>query len=394
MTLPAPAPTTAPAAPPARSPRSPVRSAAREVLDPAHLRTALQVRRLPGGLGDALRCGAAVAAALAACDLAGHREVAGFAALTAVTSVYGRDAAPRRRAWLLLAVGGLLAGSLLLASAAVALGAPGPLLLLLTAALAAAATAACALLRTGPPGATIIVFAVGAGLAGAPTLADLGPRAAGAAVGLAAAWLAAMSTVLTRPRERAALAAPPSPPSGAPPRPAWRLATVRVGLAGTVGAVASALAGLGHPAWAVMGSTAVLQGTSAGHTTVRALHRGLGTVAGALLAWPLLEARLGFVATCAVVVVLQTVTEVLVGRHYGLAMLTITPMALLMTTLAHGVDPTELATDRVGETAIGVLVGVVVAVLVHPPVRRRAAADAGAAPAGGDVTPPRTPASP
>ncbi|MEK8228334.1 FUSC family protein [Oerskovia sp. M15] len=87
-----------------------------------------------------------------------------------------------------------------------------------------------------------------------------------------------------------------------------------------------------------MGATATLQGTTAQHAVVRALQRALGTVAGALLAWPLLEAHLGFWATATLVVVLQVVTEFVVVRHYGLAMLTITPMALLMTSLGGSSD--------------------------------------------------------
>ncbi len=152
----------------------------------------------------------------------------------------------------------------------------------------------------------------------------------------------------------------------------WRLPTVRVGVAGLVAGAVAAVAGLGHAAWATMGSTAVLQGESARHAVVRALQRGAGTVAGALLAWPLLAAPLGFWGTAAVVVVLQTVTETIVGRHYGLAMLTITPMALLMTSLAHPADPSALALDRALDTVLGAVVGVLAVVLVHPRTRLRA----------------------
>ncbi|MBE9926462.1 FUSC family protein, partial [Cellulosimicrobium cellulans] len=150
----------------------------------------------------------------------------------------------------------------------------------------------------------------------------------------------------------------------------WRLPTVRVGVAGLVAGAVAAVAGLGHAAWAAMGSTAVLQGESARHAVVRALQRGAGTVAGALLAWPLLAAPLGFWGTAAVVVVLQTVTETIVGRHYGLAMFTITPMALLMTSLAHPADPSALALDRALDTVLGAVVGVLAVVLVHPRVPR------------------------
>ncbi|TGJ97523.1 FUSC family protein [Oerskovia turbata] len=79
--------------------------------------------------------------------------------------------------------------------------------------------------------------------------------------------------------------------------------------------------------------------------------------------WPLLDLRLGFWATAAFVVVLQVVTELVVGRHYGLAMLTITPMALLMTSLGGSND--VIALDRALDTAVGAVVGVLAVVLVH-----------------------------
>lgn len=72
-------------------------------------------------------------------------------------------------------------------------------------------------------------------------------------------------------------------------------------------------------------------------------------------------------------------TETIVGRHYGLAMLTITPMALLMTSLAHPADPAGLALDRALDTVLGAAVGVLAVVLVHPRTRPRARENPGTA---------------
>ncbi|TFF11381.1 FUSC family protein [Cellulosimicrobium terreum] len=397
----------------------------------------------------ALRCGAAVAPAIAVPGLLGRPDLAAFASLGALTSLYGRYDPYRRRATLLATVGTLMTGTIAAFTLLAATGTPALVTTAAVALLAAGATAFCLLVRTGPPGATIVVFAAGAGLAGAPTLADIGPRALAAAFGALLAGLVCTAGVLVRPTAPARLAvrraadavraaerpgAPrhaahaargavarardvladdaswwrtrPAVPalaaeldaveealdaSGAPrgdTGPAvrttlraqarsraagpWRLPTVRVGVAGLVAGAVAAVAGLGHAAWATMGSTAVLQGESTRHAVVRALQRGAGTVAGALLAWPLLAAPLGFWGTAAVVVVLQTVTETIVGRHYGLAMLTITPMALLMTSLAHPADPSALALDRALDTVLGAVVGVLAVVLVHPRTRRRA----------------------
>lgn len=434
---------------PARPALAPVRAAAQDVLDPAHLRDALRVSPADATVAAALRCGAAVALAIAVPGLVGRPDLAAFASLGALTSLYGRYDPYRRRATLLATVGTLMTGTIAAFTLLAAAGAPALVTTAAVALLAAGATAFCLLVRTGPPGATIVVFAAGAGLAGAPTLADVAPRALAAAFGALLAGLVCTAGVLVRPTAPARLAVrraadavraaerPGAPEnaahaargavarardvladdaswwrtrdavpalaaeldaveealdaSGAPrgdTGPAvrttlrakarsraagpWRLPTVRVGVAGLVAGAVAAVAGLGHAAWATMGSTAVLQGESTRHAVVRALQRGAGTVAGALLAWPLLAAPLGFWGTAAVVVVLQTVTETIVGRHYGLAMLTITPMALLMTSLAHPADPSALALDRALDTVLGAVVGVLAVVLVHPRTRLRA----------------------
>ncbi|WP_280506631.1 FUSC family protein, partial [Nocardia farcinica] len=137
------------------------------------------------------------------------------------------------------------------------------------------------------------------------------------------------------------------PPTPLPPRrslrgtaraesagPGWILATARVTIAGLVACVASAVAGLGHAAWAVMGSTATLQADTPRHAVVRAVQRAAGTVVGALaIAWPLLAADLSFWQAACVVLVLQVATEIVIAVNYGLAQLLIAPMALLMTAL-------------------------------------------------------------
>ncbi|MGW6006965.1 FUSC family protein [Oerskovia enterophila] len=419
--------------------RSPVRTAAREVLDPSHLRAALRLTSVDATLAAALRCGASVALALVLAATSGHQDLAGFAALGALTSLYGRFDPYRRRAALLALVGTTMIGSILLTTAITAAGAPAAVTLGLVALLAGGMTALCQLLRTGAPGATIVVFAAGAGLAGAPTFADLAPRGLAALLGVLVACVVCLAGFLVRPSgparlavRRATLAAEAAAlapddrgavgraqeavtlartvladdashgrtratalrladelsgaagtPAALPPRLSlrqtargsltdggWGLRAARVTLAAAAAAAIAQVAGFGHPAWAAMGATATLQGTTTQHAVVRALQRALGTVAGALIAWPLLDAHLGFWATAALVVVLQVVTEIVVGRHYGLAMLTITPMALLMTSL--GGTGEGIALDRALDTAVGAVVGVLAVVLVH--ARRRPAA--------------------
>ena len=52
-------------------------------------------------------------------------------------------------------------------------------------------------------------------------------------------------------------------------------------------------------------------------------------------------------------------------RHYGLAMVSFTPVILLMTQLAAPSDPTVLILERGVETFVGAVVGILVAVAVR-----------------------------
>lgn len=338
----------------------------RDLAHPDQFRAALRVNRMSGTLGGAVRCGLTVTLSFLVVALTGHADLAGFAALGALASLYGRDEPYAWRWRLMTLAGGSLAAAILLCSVLAGLGAPTPVLLVAIGAIAALATAACALLRTGPPGGTIIVFAAGAGLA--PATGDLGTAVVartlttlvGVVVALAvcnAGGLVDRGTRGTTPRLRAFLRRDPAV-----------LGSALLVLCASVaaGAVAS-LAGWGHPAWAAMGATAVLHGRDVHHMGQRAIQRGLGTLGGALIAVPLLGARLPFWAVAMLVVVLQVVTEVVVGRHYGLAMLTITPMALLMTSIGGTAEPVTMAVDRALDTLVGALIGVAVAVIAARP---------------------------
>lgn len=67
-----------------------------------------------------------------------------------------------------------------------------------------------------------------------------------------------------------------------------------------------------------------------------------------------------------VIAVLQVAAELLVGRNYAVALVVVTPLALLMVHVAAPVPATTLLLDRGVETVIGVLVGVGVGYLTRP----------------------------
>lgn len=331
-------------------------------------------RRLVDG---AVRCGLSVTVALALVAATGRLDLAGYAALGALASLYGRsDPAPWRARVGALAGAGLVAAVVVM-SALQAADAPTVVVLAVLTLLAAGASAGTVALRTGPPGATILVFAAGAGSAPvAGGTSEVLLRGTAAVAGALIAWLVANAgSTLRRVRQGPAHA--PAPGDRAPAvRDVLRAgsadgaplaAALRVGVAGAVAGAVATVAGWGHLAWAVMGAAAVLQGAHVRHMGVRALQRAAGTAVGAAIALPLLGADLPFLAVAALVVVLQTVTELVVARHYGAAMLTITPMALLMTSIGGAPDPTALAVDRALDTVLGAVVALVVAVAAARP---------------------------
>ena len=78
-----------------------------------------------------------------------------------------------------------------------------------------------------------------------------------------------------------------------------------------------------------------------------------------------------------IVVALQCAAELLVGRNYALALVAITPLALLMVHLAAPTPARVLLADRGVETVIGVLIGLAVGYATRDRARAVTASAAG-----------------
>jgi hypothetical protein len=135
-----------------------------------------------------------------------------------------------------------------------------------------------------------------------------------------------------------------------------------------VAAVAAAgslalLMGPGHSYWAMLAACAPIAAADAAHAPARAGHFILGTYAGVLLSALLLQADWSPVQLAVLLAALQLGGEVYVIRHYGLAMVFLTPVALLMTGFVSVQPVRDLTVDRAVETTIGALVAVVVILL-------------------------------
>lgn len=303
----------------------------------------------PGSHRVALRAGISVAVPLLTVIALDRTPWALYAAFGAFASLYGRNRTHLPRAAMQATAGAALVGSVTLGSVVSAVGA-GPWTLVVVATLVAGlGSLASTTLDWHPPGPLFMIFAFGTvasapgGWSHVPTA--LSVSAASAAFALLVGSAGAVATRGPRaPRTR--LHSP------------WGIDPVRYMIAvGVAGAVATA-AGIGHPWWAMVAAAAPLSVRGRSHQALRAGHRIAGTLVGLVTSIPLLLLDMDPVPLVLVVFAVQVVTELLVGRNYGLALLFITPMALLMGQLGGSRSAPDLLFDRGAETLIGALVAV------------------------------------
>ncbi|TYL45331.1 FUSC family protein [Nocardioides sp. BGMRC 2183] len=285
--------------------------------------------------------------------------------------IYG-GAAPYRRRWRLqVATGGLLvaavATSTLIATGderawwAVAAGATW----------AAIGAAASDRFAWRPPGPLFLVFAATT-CASVPVTADrvLPAIAVCAATAAFAVGLAVLEvTIEVRRGAEVPVAAPPMPSADH-----RRLQVLRCAAAVAIAGALMTATGWAHPYWAMVAAVAPLTAFTLRQQVARGLHRVLGTLAGVLLAGLLLALPLPPLGVILVVAVLQALTELVVTRNYGVALVLITPLALLVTHLAHPEPLAELLGSRLLETVAGAAVGLSVAVLTRARPAARAVA--------------------
>lgn len=121
--------------------------------------------------------------------------------------------------------------------------------------------------------------------------------------------------------------------------------------------------------WVPVSCLAVMQGQSLRAVWSRQMHRVLGTGIGLLLAWGLLLLPLDKWSISLTMMALAFVIESAVVRHYGFAVIFITPMTILLAeaaTLGEGAAA-ALIQARLFDTVVGCLVGVVGGVCLHSP---------------------------
>ncbi|WP_242916415.1 FUSC family protein [Pontibacter liquoris] len=124
---------------------------------------------------------------------------------------------------------------------------------------------------------------------------------------------------------------------------------------------------LENPYWVPISCLAVMQGANARHIWQRSLHRVLGTFIGLGVTWVLVSQNLTPLGICISILVLQFVIEMLVVRHYGLAVVFITPITIFLAEAASAMssDPNVLVYSRFLDIVLGSLIGAVGGWIVH-----------------------------
>ncbi|MEV5176939.1 FUSC family protein [Streptomyces flaveolus] len=303
---------------------------------------------------------------------AAHRPALGaIGGLGSLAALYGRPSPPARDARAVaVATLGLSAGFLFCATASQ--GRPWPAVLV-TAVWATVVTVVCGAFAARPPGLVMPVL-VGAVATALPPRNPLPFAAAVAATGLLATLLiwtsAALRDLRSGSRRRGRRSWRPSTLRC----PAWHpygrtlvWAGLRTGAGVALGGVLALAIGAPHPFWAMAAAAAVLSaGNHASSVNERALLRGTGTLAGCLVAGSVLALHPGHAATVLLLAFFAFFTESVAARNYALAMISVTPMGILLAAVASPatVAPWTLTGDRLLQTVLGCTGAVVAGQLV------------------------------
>jgi uncharacterized membrane protein YccC len=140
----------------------------------------------------------------------------------------------------------------------------------------------------------------------------------------------------------------------------------RAGCGVIAAAALAVMVGAPQPYWAIAACAAVLMIDGSRTTVRRAAHRTTGTVVGVALTAALFAADLPLPATILAVAVLQYLAELLMPRHYGAAVVFVTPLALLLAELATNQSTSGLLGVRLVDTVLGCAAALAVGLLVFP----------------------------
>ena len=308
----------------------------------------------------ALRVAISVVTPLVVLTGAGRIDLSIYALFGAMASAYGRAGTHVDRLVMQAQAGVFLVGCTVLGTIVSALDRSAWLAIVAVGLVAAAASALSDRCVWRPAGALFPVFAAGACASVPAAWADV-------SVALAVACLSALLAVgvgavgftshRTRRVGRTSLA-------GRTRAPIARGRAVEHAVAASGALALAAGLGLAHAYWAAVAAVVPLALPDAAGGLKRAWNRLFGTAGGLAVAAVLFAFQPREVAVIGLVAMLQIGAELFVLRQYGVAMLFVTPMALLMTSMSVGTT-SGLVVDRAITTACGIAVGAAVVAVFH-----------------------------
>ncbi|GGM40871.1 FUSC family protein [Microbacterium saperdae] len=312
-----------------------------------------------------------IAAPIAVMTLLGMAPLGYIAASGAFTVLFAGSAAVVDRARILPFV----ALGLILCAALGVLVSGNDWLVSIGVVLVAIASAALAFgFRLGPPGPLffVLVFGLSAHVVGAGSISPV-VYVAALAAGCVFSYLVAMTPLLL-PRTRAVDARAlrvllPGPALTADSR----LLLLRVAIVAVLGVLLGLVIDPERTYW-IVGSAIAVIGVAAARRAAfqRGLHRMLGTVVGAGVYVLLSLLHPNGLWLALLLGALQFTIELVVVRHYALALVFITPLVLLLTGAATGsIGSLDVALERIIDTIVGAALGAASG-LLHPrasPVR-------------------------
>lgn len=159
----------------------------------------------------------------------------------------------------------------------------------------------------------------------------------------------------------------PVPPLPAPTFDHVILDSIVIGAFVGISLALAQLFQLERPYWVPVSCLAVIQGASLRAVWNRQLHRVLGTGIGLLVSWALLLLPLNPWSIALTMMALSFIIEVAVVRHYGFAVVFITPLTILLAEAATlgSAASTPLIVARFQDTVLGCFVGLIGGACLH-----------------------------
>ena len=317
----------------------------------------------------ALRAALSMAVPLLALWVTGHTQWTLYAAFGAFTSLYGRQLAHLPRMRMQATAGAAITLAVTVGTALGGCPDSRWLSVFVVAVCAMAASLAGHRLSWHPAGPIFVVFG-SAALAAFPSTPAHIPVALGVAAGSAAiaVIIGAIGSLRRSARSQVPRNKAHQDTSAASSRlsAGARAEALRYGVAVLAGGLAATATGIGHPYWSMVAAVVAVTGTDTTARLTRSVYRIAGTFVGVLVAAALLAPHLPVPAVIGIVAVLQAGAEMFVGRNYALAVIFITPLALMMGGLVRPASEWTLLHDRMIETVLGAVIGIAVTILAHP----------------------------